>query len=76
LRGVFSKQNSVIRRKSNIFPPQNFFTSPNFWAGYATADHRLARQMPRGFVQCFPIIAWQSWFRGKRQFGFYLCITY
>ena len=26
----FSKQNSVIRLKSNILPPQNF------WAGYAT----------------------------------------
>ena len=30
------------------------------------ADHRLARQMPRGFVQCFPTIAWQSWFTGAR----------
>jgi len=27
----FSKQNSVIRLKSNIWPP------PFFWAGYATA---------------------------------------
>jgi len=27
----FSKQNSVIRLKSNILPPANF------WAGYATA---------------------------------------
>ena len=27
-----SKQNSVIRLKSSIFPPQK-----NFWAGYATA---------------------------------------
>jgi len=49
---------------------------PNFWAGCGTANRRLARQMPWGFVQCFPIIAWQSWFKGKRQFAFYLCITY
>jgi len=27
----FSKQNSVIRLKSNILPPKNF------WTGYATA---------------------------------------
>jgi len=32
----FSKQNSVIRLKSNICPPK-FFGPPNFWAGYATA---------------------------------------
>jgi len=32
----FSKQNSVIRLKSNILPPQFFCTPPNFWAGYAT----------------------------------------
>jgi len=30
LRSAFSKQNSVIRLKSNICPPQNFY------AGYAT----------------------------------------
>jgi len=30
LRGVFSKQNSVIRLKSNLLSPQNF------WSGYAT----------------------------------------
>jgi len=34
--GRFSKQNSAIRLKSNILPPQNFLTPPNFWAGYAT----------------------------------------
>jgi len=30
LRGVFFKQNSIIRLKSNILP------TPSFWAGYAT----------------------------------------
>jgi len=30
----FSKPNSVIRVKSNILPPQNF------WAGYATGDNQ------------------------------------
>jgi len=31
----FSKQNSVIRLKSNILSPK-FFPPPNSWAGYAT----------------------------------------
>jgi len=31
----FSKQNSVIRLKSNIFAPAKFFGPPNFWDGYA-----------------------------------------
>jgi len=31
----FSKQNSVIRLKSNILASK-FFAPPNFWAGYAT----------------------------------------
>ena len=34
----FSKQNSVIRLKSNTFAPKIFFPPPNFWAGYATAS--------------------------------------
>jgi len=33
----FSKQNSVIRIKSNILTPKTFFGLLNFWAGYATA---------------------------------------
>jgi len=32
----FSKQNSVIRLKSNIMAPQIFWLPPNFRAGYAT----------------------------------------
>jgi len=32
----FSKQNSVIRLKSNSLPPQIFWPPPKFWAGYAT----------------------------------------
>jgi len=32
----FSKQNSVIRWKSNISATPKFFAPPNFWAGYAT----------------------------------------
>jgi len=32
----FSKQNSVIRLKSNILATQIFLAPPNFWAGYAT----------------------------------------
>jgi len=32
----FSKQNSVIRLKSNILPP------PNLWAGYGTAALQIA----------------------------------
>jgi len=32
----FSKQNSVIRLKSNILPLPNFFPPLNFWAGYTT----------------------------------------
>ena len=35
LRGVFSKQNRVIRVKSNSFPP---IRPQKFWAGYATAS--------------------------------------
>jgi len=38
----FSKQNSVIRLKSNILPP------PNFWAGYATDSRGSGQQdLPR-----------------------------
>jgi len=33
----FSKQNSVIRLKSNIVPPK-FVAPPNFWAGCATGQ--------------------------------------
>ena len=33
----FSKQNSVIRLKSNILVPPN--SPPNFWAGYATVGN-------------------------------------
>jgi len=33
----FSKQNIVIRLKSNILDPQIFKPPLNFWAGYATA---------------------------------------
>jgi len=33
----FSKQNSVIRLKSNILPPPNIGSHPNSWSGYATA---------------------------------------
>jgi len=29
-----------------------------------------------GVVICFPVIAWQSWFRRNRHFAFYQCITY
>jgi len=42
----FSKQNSVIRLKSNILAPTNFFAPKNFlapqsfWVGYATASNR------------------------------------
>ena len=37
LKRHFSKQNSVIHRKSNILAlPKIFRTSKNFWAGYAT----------------------------------------
>ena len=37
--GRFSKQNSVIRLKSNILPPPSFLARPNFWTGYSTAWH-------------------------------------
>jgi len=37
----FSKQNSVIRLKSNILPP------PNFWAGDATANDTSSSGVPR-----------------------------
>jgi len=34
----FTKQNGVIRLKSNILaPPKIFWPTPNFWDGYATA---------------------------------------
>jgi len=33
----FSKQNSVIRQKSSILPPQIFWPPPNFWAGHSTS---------------------------------------
>jgi len=40
----FTKQNSVIRLKSYISPPQIFWPPPNFSAGYATGpvDARIA----------------------------------
>jgi len=35
----YLQQNSVIRLKSNILVPTNFFTLPsNFWSVYATGD--------------------------------------
>jgi len=34
----------------------------------AMADHRLVRRCREGIVMCFPIIAWQSWFRCNRHF--------
>jgi len=34
----FSKQNSVIRLKSNILAHTKFFAPPNFSAGYATVS--------------------------------------
>ena len=37
----FSNQNSVIRLKSNILPPQHF------WAGYATANDPSSNGVPR-----------------------------
>jgi len=40
----FFKQNSVIRLKSNISPPSNF------WAGYATATKRRLNVLFAGFV--------------------------
>jgi len=40
----FSKQNSVFRLKSNIFPPKFFWFPPKFWAGYATAHSGLNHQ--------------------------------
>jgi len=40
----FSKQNSVIRVKSNILAPKKFFWfPPNFWAGYATVVSHCAQ---------------------------------
>jgi len=39
----FSKQNSVIRLKSSILTPQFFWSSLNFWAGYATATNLECR---------------------------------
>ena len=36
LKRRFSKQNRVIRLKSNILAPKIFWPLPNFWAGYAT----------------------------------------
>jgi len=38
----FSKQNSVIRRKSNILDPKIFSPPPNFWSGYATVNPHCA----------------------------------
>ena len=35
----FSKQNSVVRLKSNILPP------PKFWAGYATDVNKLCENI-------------------------------
>jgi len=32
----FSRQNSVIRLKSNILAPKFIRSPPNFWVGYAT----------------------------------------
>jgi len=37
LETLFSKQNSVIRLKSNILAPQIFLAPSKFWTGYATA---------------------------------------
>ena len=37
----FSKQNSVIRLKSNILGPRKFLSLPNFWADYATGYDSL-----------------------------------
>jgi len=38
----FSKQNSVIRLKSNILAPRKFFP-PKLWAGYPTGTSGLRR---------------------------------
>jgi len=32
----YTKQNSVIRLKSNILVPKFFWVIPKFWAGYGT----------------------------------------
>ena len=51
----FSKQNSVIRLKSNILASK-FFAPPNFWAGYATGV---------GLSWLTKCLTWTFWLTGR-----------